>query len=169
MNAAKIAGAVAAVSGAALLILGVIGGASAATGSFAGLSSGPSAAYPMGAMGSNGMGMMGSGHMYGWTGTSAGASGAIAGAPEVRVTAGEFTLSPTEIVLPATGAANLTLVNTGALVHDLTIPGLGVRIVAAAGQTQTAGLRSLPAGTYAAYCSVPGHAEAGMRATVIVR
>ena len=122
-------------------------------------------------MGSRGMGtdMMGTGHMYGWGGTSTTSSAVIAGAPEVRVTAGEFTLSPAEIVLPAGGPVNLTLENRGALPHDLTIPALSVRVIAAGGQTQTVGLRDLPAGTYTAYCSIPGHADAGMRATVIVR
>ena len=123
-------------------------------------------------MGSRGMGtdMMGTGHMDGWGGTSTVTSGAaIPGAPEVRVTAGEFTLSPAEIVLPAGGPVNLTLENHGALPHDLTIPALSVRVVAAGGQTQSVRLRDLPAGTYTAYCSIPGHADAGMRATVIVR
>lgn len=205
MNATRIFGIVAAVSGAALLGLVVVTGVAAAVGGVASLSISPSgASYPMGMgaqamgggmgagsgmtgmgvgsatgmMGSDGMGagmmgsgqMMGSGHMYGWGGTStATSSAAIPGALEVRVTAGEFTLSPAEIVLPASGEVNLTLENRGALPHDLTIPGLGVRVVAAGGQTQTVGLRDLPAGTYTAYCSIPGHADAGMRATVIVR
>jgi len=203
MNVGKIFGIVAAASGAALLVLGVLVGVPAAMRGFSGVSLTPAGAtYPMGMgaqvmgggmsagsgmtgmtmgsgmgsgmgmMGSNGMGagMMGPGHMYGWGGTStATSSAAIPGASEVRVTAGEFTLSPAEIVLPASGAVNLTLDNRGALPHDLTIPALGVRIVAAGGQTQTVGLRDLPAGTYTAYCSIPGHADAGMRATVIVR
>lgn len=185
MNATKIFGIVAAVSGAALLILGVVAGASTMTRGVSGLSIAPSGvSHPMGMgtqfmgggmgmMGSNGMdpGMMGPGHMGGSVGaTSPGTTGAaIPGAPEVRVTASEFALSPAQIVLPAGGAVNLTLENRGALPHDLTIPALGVHLVAAAGQTQTVGLRDLPAGSYPAYCGVPGHADAGMRATVVVR
>ena len=198
MNVGRIFGIVAAASGAALLVLGVVVGVPAAMRGFSGVSLTPTGAtYPMGMgaqamgggigagsgmtgmgmgsgmgmMGSSGMaGMMGSGHMHAWGGASTvTSSAAIPGAPEVRVTAGEFTLSPAEIVLPASGAVNLTLENRGALPHDLTIPALGVRVVAAGGQTQTVGLRDLPAGTYTAYCSIPGHADAGMRATVIVR
>jgi plastocyanin len=183
MNATKIFGIVTAVSGAALLLLGVVAGASAMTRGVADLSIAPSGvSFPMGMgtpsmgggmgmMGSAGMGpgMMGSGHMYGGGGAATTSSAAIPGAPEVRVTATEFTLSPAEIVLPAGGAVNLTLANRGALPHDLTIPALGVHIVVAAGQTQTVGLRDLSAGSYPAYCSVPGHADAGMRTTVVVR
>lgn len=185
MNATKIFGIIAAISGTALLVLSVVGGASAAMRGASDLAIMPGGvSFPMG-MGmqfmGGGMGMMGptgigpgtmgSGHMGGGVGaTTPGNTGAaIPGAPEVRVAASEFALSPAEIVLPAGGAVNLTLENRGALPHDLTIPALGVHLVAAAGQTQTVGLRNLPAGSYAAYCSVPGHAGAGMRATVIVR
>ncbi len=165
MNATKISGIVAAVSGAALLVLSVVAGASTMGAGTQFMGGG------MGMMGSTGIGpgMMGPGHMYGGGGTATTSSAAIPGAPEVRVTASEFTLSPAEIVLPAGGAVNLTLANRGALPHDLTIPALGVHIVAAAGQTQTVGLRDLPSGSYPAYCGVPGHADAGMRATVVVR
>lgn len=191
MNATRIAGTVAAVSGAALLVLTIVSGAAAAVGAASAFGS-PNAPATMpfgmgggqmggGMMGGGGMGpgMMGSGGMMGpgmgpgmmpgW-GTGTGTSGAaIPGATEVRVTATEFALSPTEIVLPAGGPVNLTLVNRGAAPHDLTVPALGIRIVAAPGQTQSVGLRDLRAGSYPAYCSVSGHAAAGMRATVVVR
>jgi len=120
-----------------------------------------------------GMMMMGRGMtgMMGWS-ASAPSSGAgpIPGALEVRVQAANFSITPGEIRLPKEADVNLTLVNpvsTG-MVHDLTVPRLGIRIVASAGETSTVGLRALPAGRYQAYCSFPGHADAGMRATVIV-
>lgn len=184
MNATRIFGIVAALSGAALLAVIIVSGA---TGALGGISSfGTSTGgwqTGTGMMGGVGMGPgmmgtgtgtigsgMGPGMMYGWGGTTGGTTGAaIPGAPEVRVTASEFALTPAEIVLPAGTAVNLTLVNSGALTHDLTIPALGVRIVAAPGQTQTVGLQSLAAGSYPAYCSIGGHAAAGMRATVVVK
>jgi len=52
--------------------------------------------------------------------------------------------------------------------HDLTVPALGIHIVANPGETKTVGLRGLPPGRYDAYCSVPGHADQGMRAAVLV-
>ncbi len=191
MKAQKVAGIIAAASGAALLILGLVAGVSGATSTLPSIPG--NVGYPMGmgapltaggtgmmgpsgmgpgTMGAYGMGpgMMGSGHMgFGGPAAPSTQSAAIPGAPEVRVGATEFALTPAEIVLPAGRAVNLTFANTGALPHDLTIPALGVRIVAAAGQTRTVGLRDLVAGTYPAYCGVSGHAAAGMRANVIVR
>ncbi len=125
-------------------------------------------------MGSGMMGMMMGPGMMGMMGVSPNAptsgAGPIPGALEVRVQAANFSFTPGEIRLPKEADVNLTLVNpvsTG-MVHDLTVPGLGIRIVASAGETSTVGLRALPAGRYQAYCSFPGHADAGMRATVIV-
>ena len=96
-----------------------------------------------------------------------GASPAIAGASEVVVTATDIHFSVSELHLPA-GDVNLTLRNDGVLRHDLTIPALGVHIAANSGQTVTTGLRNLPKGHYDGFCSVSGHADAGMRLAVIV-
>lgn len=112
--------------------------------------------------GGMGPGMMGFGN-------AGPASTAIPGATEARVQAANFSFTPSEIRLPAGVGVNLTLVNpsgTGVM-HDLTVPALGIHLVANAGETRTIGLR-LAAGRYDAICSVPGHAELGMRATLIV-
>jgi uncharacterized cupredoxin-like copper-binding protein len=53
--------------------------------------------------------------------------------------------------------------------HDLTVEALGLRLVARPGETVTAGLRDLGPGRYDGYCSMLGHAMAGMRMTVMVR
>jgi plastocyanin len=110
-----------------------------------------------------GRGMM----LHGDTGPAA---AAIPSAPEVRVQVVGFSFSPSEIRLPKNGEANLTFANPagGGVAHDLTVPALGIHVTANAGETRTIGLRGLPAGRYDAYCSVPGHASLGMRATVIV-
>lgn len=115
------------------------------------------------AHGTMGFGMMG-------FGTSGPAPTAIPNAPEVRVEAANFTFTPTEIRVPRNATVNLTLANSAAsgVVHDLTVPVLGIHIVANAGLTRTIGLRDLAAGRYDAYCSVPGHADLGMRATLVV-
>jgi len=103
-------------------------------------------------------------------GTSGPDAPAIAGATEVRVQAASFSFSPREIRLHSGVDVNLTFVNPAAngAVHDLTVPALGIHIVANAGETRTVGLRGFAAGRYDAYCSVPGHADLGMRATIIV-
>ncbi len=176
MRAQRIAGLTALVSG-LLLVVGVA--ATAIAGPAFGTTSTP---YPamgpwmvgsagrgagmMGEMmngGAMGMGMMG-------FGTSGPASTAIPGAAEVRVQAANFSFTPSEIRLRSGGDANLSLSNpaTTGVAHDLTVPALGIHIVANPGETRTVGLRGLPAGRYDAYCAVPGHANAGMRATVII-
>lgn len=167
MSAQRTAGWVALVSG-ALLVLTLVVGALAAP---------PSAAVTSWSIGP---GMMGSGHMGGGMmgmgpgmmgfGSSGPAATAIPNASEVRLQAANFSFTPSEIRLPKGTDVNLTLVNpagTG-VVHDFTVPGLGIHLVANPGETKTVGLRGLAAGRYDAYCSVPGHADLGMRATVIV-
>jgi uncharacterized cupredoxin-like copper-binding protein len=120
--------------------------------------------------GGSGMrGMDGMGGMMGFKNAGPAAT-AIPGAAEVRVDAANFSFSPSEIRLPRGAEINLTLANPAGngVVHDLTVPSLGIHIVANAGETRTIGLRGLTAGRYDAYCSVPGHASLGMRATVVV-
>ena len=95
------------------------------------------------------------------------AAPAIVGAPDVVVTAHDIEFSIAELRLPAKGV-NLTLRNDGVLPHDLTIPGLGVHLAAASGESVTTGLRDLRPGRYTGYCSVSGHADAGMELTVTV-
>src|SRR5688572_30122029 len=96
-----------------------------------------------------------------------GAAPAIPGAPEVAVTAKDIHFGVSEITLPST-AVNLTLRNNDVLPHDLSIPALGVHIAADSGESITTGLRDLPKGRYSGYCSVSGHADAGMEIVVIV-
>ncbi len=178
MNAQRLSGWIAAASGVAILVLALAGSVAGAFGqgwtSGTGTTTVPTmmgGGFGPGMMGGAGMmgggGMMGSGHM-GYGGTSSGTTSAIPGAPTVTVTSTEFAFSPAEITL-ASREANLSLVNKGVVPHDVTVPALGIRVVAAAGQTTTVGLRNLPAGKYAGYCSVPGHADAGMRISVIVQ
>lgn len=168
MNTQRIAGLTALTAG-LLLVFAVAGSAiSGATGAFGG----PSTPWQMGpgmmGTGRIGPGMMGPG-MMGF-GASGSAATAIPGATEVRVQAANFSFTPNEIRLPKGADVNLTLVNPAAngVAHDLTVPALGIHIVANAGETRTAGLRGLTAGRYDANCSVPGHADLGMRATVVV-
>jgi plastocyanin len=179
MNAQRIAGITALASGALLIVTLIV--ATVAGPTAFGTTTSP---FPMGGAGmgaghmGNGMmgmgsGMMGPGMMgpgmMGF-GASGPAATPIPGALEVRVQASNFAFSPAAIRLPKNADVTLTFTNpssTGA-VHDLTVPALGIHVVANAGETKSIGLRGLAAGRYDAYCSVPGHAELGMRATVIV-
>ena len=188
MSAQRIAGTVAVISAAGLLVLAIVSSVAgsgwsgqawtAGTGT-TGTVMGPGmmggafggsmmrGGFSPGMGGGMGPGMMGPGHMgYGYD--AQGTTAPIADAPTVTITATDLRFSTAEITL-ASGETNLTLVNDGRLPHDLTVPALGIRVVAGPGQTTTVGLRDLPAGTYAGYCSVAGHADAGMRIAVVVQ
>jgi len=188
MSAQRITGTVAVISAAGLLVLAIVSsvagsgwsgqawtagtgttgtvmGPGMMGGAFGGSMMGGGFSPGMG--GGMGPGMMGPGHMgYGYD--AQGTTAPIADAPTVTITATDLRFSTAEITL-ASGETNLTLVNDGRLPHDLTVPALGIRVVAGPGQTTTVGLRDLPAGTYAGYCSVAGHADAGMRIAVVVQ
>lgn len=103
---------------------------------------------------------MGGGHHPG-TGT---APAPLAGAPTVPVVLADFKFRPVEIRIQAGRAVNLAVTNRGAIEHDLTIPTLGIHAVAPV----VVGLAAPRKGTYALYCSVPGHREAGMVGRLIV-
>lgn len=175
MSAQRIAGLIALVSG-SLLTLGLIAAAAIGPTAFGHMGSSTMGSGMMGGVtghmgsGMSGMGMMGMGPGMMGFGTSGPASTPIPNATEVRVQATNFSFTPNEIRLPKDTDVNLTFTNAAGtgVVHDLTVPALGIHVVANPGETKTVGLRGLAAGRYDAYCSVPGHADLGMHATVIV-
>lgn len=83
------------------------------------------------------------------------AAGAATGSVEVE--AGDLYFEPEELSATA-GEIEFTLVNTGAVEHDLVIEEAGDTevVLAAPGETATGSIE-LEAGTYTYYCSIPGH------------
>jgi plastocyanin len=86
------------------------------------------------------------------------------------VAAREFDLTLSRTTLAA-GPAIIQLANQGEDGHDLHIAGRGAtRAIAETHPGATAIWRgTLKPGRYRLYCSLPGHAAAGMRATIRVR
>jgi plastocyanin len=84
----------------------------------------------------------------------------------VTVAANDFSFSPSQIRVE--GPFNLTLVNDGRLLHDLTVPELNIKLVAGPGETVTTGVPQVSPGEYSFCCSVPGHADAGMVGVLVV-
>ncbi len=86
----------------------------------------------------------------------------------------EFAFAPNVIRVPELAEGfTLTMRNEGALPHDLTVVGLPDDVPVHLLLFSDSGdvpylLPPLPAGTYDVLCSVEGHAEAGMRATLVV-
>ena len=126
-------------------------------------------------MGTNGMpGTMGSSQMMGGSmmnGPMMGqgsSSPTVPGAREIAVTATSFRFAPSEIHV-RTGEDVTIVITATDVAHDFTIDALGFHVVAAPGQPGRGGLHApSTAGRYTAYCSVPGHRQAGMTATVVV-
>lgn len=99
-----------------------------------------------------------------------GGDDAPASAPEGSVTmdAGDLFFDPDTVSLTADGA-QITLVNIGAVEHDLVVedqPGVAA-IHVEPGETTT-GEVNLGAGTYTFFCTIPGHRAAGMEGTLTV-
>ena len=91
-------------------------------------------------------------------------------AAAVEVTLKELTITPASIAVPAGKATTLRVTNAGSMAHSLAVAAASVTVRTAelaAGQAADLALPALPAGSYHAWCTVPGHREAGMVATVV--
>lgn len=87
---------------------------------------------------------------------------------QLTVVVAEFNFTPSALTAPAGQAVEITLENQGVLEHDFTIDALDVQIAAAATETVTDTIGPLEAGTYQVYCSIPGHRDSGMEATLTI-
>lgn len=86
----------------------------------------------------------------------------------MTIEAGDLYFEPDTVSITA-GGAQITLVNVGAVEHDLVVedqPGVAA-IHVDPGETATGDV-NLSAGTYTMYCTIPGHREAGMEGTLNV-
>lgn len=115
-----------------------------------------------------GWGGMGSHMRWGAGEVRGGADAPVAGASTVVVTATELAFDPSVITIPAGQPVNLTLVNDGRVFHDLTVPALDLQLGAQPGEEVTGSVTVTERGRYELYCSVPGHAQGGMRGTLVV-
>jgi plastocyanin len=145
--------------------LGVLAAVFVAVGILGGLSA-VAAATDFGGMGFFDMrGMMG-GSPSGSTDT---APAPVPGARHIRVVADEFNFDPSEIRIGAGERVNVTLDNRGNAVHTLTISKLDFELRTDGGKRAEGSLQVDTPGRYPFTCDIPGHAEACMRGTVIVR
>jgi plastocyanin len=95
----------------------------------------------------------------------------------VQVTAGHFTLTLSRVAIPA-GSLIAQLVNRDEDPHDLHLreggsgsggADLFATLEALPGRILTAPTVTVVAGAYTLYCALPGHEQAGMRATLTVQ
>lgn len=81
----------------------------------------------------------------------------------------DFSFAPDAITIPANTDVTISVVNEGFAQHDFVIVGTGYR-TELLNNAQTATLIvNLPPGTYEVICSVPGHAQSGMVAALLVQ
>ncbi len=85
------------------------------------------------------------------------------------LTAHEFAFSPKTLVVEHGRRVELRFRNEGLLAHNVTIADLGLATPTIQSGHEAALEFTAPApGRYAIICAVPGHADAGMRATLEV-
>lgn len=87
---------------------------------------------------------------------------------ELVVKATEFSFSPTSIRATVGQKIKITLENTGQAEHDFEIVGTNVHIHAAPGEKNSMAVSFDKAGYYQVICTLPGHKEAGMTASIQV-
>lgn len=99
-----------------------------------------------------------------------GGTGSSGGGAEVAVTLNEWSISPATINVAA-GHQKFTVTNAGKFAHDFSITANGKTLVTpkiAAGASATLET-DLAAGSYDTICDIPGHADRGMKASVVVK
>lgn len=88
---------------------------------------------------------------------------------EFTVSGTEYSFSPSSVTVKAGDQVIITFRNTGRLIHNLVIEGLGISSkTIRGGQTDTIEFTAPASGAYTIFCSVPGHRAAGMEATLKV-
>lgn len=100
-------------------------------------------------------------------GEESSAEAAEFGETEFAVELGDLWVRPSSIEVPAGVAITLEVTNTGAMAHDLKVDGTTGTELLAPGDSQTVTIGPFDAPAQA-WCTVPGHKEAGMTMAITV-
>lgn len=88
----------------------------------------------------------------------------------IKIKASEWKFQPAEVMLAAGVSVQLTEINDGTTQHDFSIEALGVSLpLLDPGKSQSVRFTPTKKGTFEFKCTVPGHAEAGMKGTITVK
>jgi FtsP/CotA-like multicopper oxidase with cupredoxin domain len=88
-----------------------------------------------------------------------------AGGTQVSLT--EFRINPSEITVSRNGVLNVR--NDGTVVHNLAVRGEDLKTPdLKGGESASVDVSGLDEGVYEVYCTIPGHADAGMKAALAV-
>jgi nitrite reductase (NO-forming) len=89
-----------------------------------------------------------------------------AAATTIAIEAFDLGFKPATLAVPAAGTYDVSFHNTGSAIHDVTFAD-GTKLTADPGAT-VAGTVAVPATGLTFLCSIPGHADAGMKGTITV-
>lgn len=88
----------------------------------------------------------------------------------IQITASEWKFEPAELTVQAGVPVQLTQLNKGTIQHDFAIETLGVSLpLIDPGKSQSIRFTPAKKGSFEFKCTVPGHAEVGMRGTITVK
>ncbi len=97
-------------------------------------------------------------------------SSATAQAQKITVEGSEFAFTPSAITLKKGEQAEITFKNIGAFPHNLTVSALNVKTkTIMPGEQDTVTFTPDKTGQFAFLCTVPGHADKGMKGTLTVQ
>jgi plastocyanin len=97
-------------------------------------------------------------------------SAAVLGMQKITVTGTEFAFSPSSFTLKKGQPAEITFKNSGVYPHNLTIADLGVKTkTIQPGEQDTVQFTPDKTGQFGFLCTVPGHADKGMKGTLTVQ
>jgi len=89
---------------------------------------------------------------------------------EFTVSGTEYRFSPSSITVSAGDRVKITFKNNGRAPHNLIIEGLGIGTkTIGGGQIDIVEFTAPSSGTYAFFCSVPGHRSAGMEGSLEIK
>jgi plastocyanin len=102
--------------------------------------------------------------------TQSPATGSAVEAQKITVTGTEFAFSPSEITLKKGQPAEITFKNNGTYPHNLTVVGLSVKTkTIQPGEQDVVTFTPDKTGQFSFLCTVPGHADKGMKGTLTVQ
>jgi len=102
--------------------------------------------------------------------TACGSKGSAASGTTVSVSMKEFSITPSQISVPSGEPITVSVSNQGQAQHAFAVEVEGRTLTTPmlnSGASATLALPALRAGTYAAWCTVPGHKDLGMSATLV--
>jgi len=92
---------------------------------------------------------------------------ASGGGGGTKVTLSEFKLDPS--MISAAVDSSITVTNGGTVAHNFAVKDTDVRTKTLdPGESATVSLKGLKAGNYTAICEIPGHADSGMKAMLMI-